>query len=93
MSRQALSAPLASLPAARRTAHPLAVYAKLVAVAMCWGGTFIAGRNVAHALPVMVGASARFAVAALLPVPLAFWKEADCHACRGSKSCAPCCSD
>jgi drug/metabolite transporter (DMT)-like permease len=79
MSRPALSIPPASLPhslpAARRPAHPLAVYAKLVAVAMCWGGTFIAGRNVAHALPVMVGAAARFAVAALLLVLLAYWKE------------------
>lgn len=79
MSRPALSVPLspppAALPAALRTAHPLAVYAKLVTVAMCWGGTFIAGRNVAHALPVMVGAAARFAVAALLLVLLAYWKE------------------
>jgi drug/metabolite transporter (DMT)-like permease len=75
MSRQALDAPLAPLLAASRAAHPLAVYAKLVAVAMCWGGTFIAGRNLAHALPVMVGAAARFAVAALLLVLLAYWKE------------------
>ena len=74
MPLQSLSASLATL-AALRTAHPLATYGKLVAVAMCWGGTFIAGRSVAHALPVMVGATARFAVAALLLVLLAYWKE------------------
>ena len=37
------------------------VYAKLVAVGLLWGGTFIAGRTLAHELPAMVVAAMRFA--------------------------------
>ncbi|MGZ3181962.1 MAG: DMT family transporter [Telluria sp.] len=54
------------------TPRPALVYAKLAATAMFWGGTFIAGRMVAHALPVLVAAAARFAVAALLLLAVAF---------------------
>jgi drug/metabolite transporter (DMT)-like permease len=40
------------------------VYAKLVAVACIWGGTFIAGRIAATAMPAEAAAAGRFAVAA-----------------------------
>lgn len=43
-----------------------AVHAKLVLVALFWGGTFIAGKEVAQALPAAAGAVMRFAVAVLL---------------------------
>lgn len=49
------------------------VYAKLVLVTLFWGGTFIAGRIAAHALPVMTAATLRFAVAAALLLLVA-WK-------------------
>ncbi|MDC8756447.1 DMT family transporter [Janthinobacterium fluminis] len=49
------------------------VYIKLVLVTLFWGGTFIAGRIVAQSLPALTAASGRFAVAALLLLPLA-WK-------------------
>ena len=49
------------------------VYAKLVLVTLFWGGTFIAGRIAAHALPVMTAATLRFAVAAVLLLLVA-WK-------------------
>lgn len=44
----------------------LLVYIKLALVAMFWGGTFIAGRVLAHAMPPLVAAAARFAVAVVL---------------------------
>nr|WP_223827311.1 DMT family transporter [Undibacterium oligocarboniphilum] len=46
---------------------------KLVAVALFWGGTFIAGRLVAQQIPHMIAAALRFAVACALLLPLA-WK-------------------
>jgi drug/metabolite transporter (DMT)-like permease len=69
------AAPITQVPAAGSAQFPLAVYAKLVAVAMCWGGTFIAGHAVARVLPVMVGAALRFALAAGLLVVLAYVRE------------------
>ncbi|HEU4851336.1 MAG TPA: DMT family transporter [Telluria sp.] len=51
------------------------VYAKLVAVGLLWGGTFIAGRTLAHELPAMVVAAMRFAVAAALLLALAWRME------------------
>lgn len=52
---------------------PVSTYLKLVCVAMFWGGTFIAGRIVANAIPHMLAAAGRFAVACALLIPLA-WK-------------------
>lgn len=60
-----------ALPAA---ASPL-VYIKLVFVTLFWGGTFIAGRIVAHALPVMTAAALRFAVASALLLLVAWQRE------------------
>jgi drug/metabolite transporter (DMT)-like permease len=51
------------------------VYAKLVLVTLFWGGTFIAGRIAAHALPVLSAAALRFAVAAALLLAVAWVKE------------------
>ena len=48
-------------------------YLKLLAVAMFWGGTFIAGRIVAPQIPHMIAAALRFLVACALLLPLA-WK-------------------
>jgi drug/metabolite transporter (DMT)-like permease len=52
-----------------------AVYLKLVCVALFWGGTFIAGRIVAQAVPHMMAAAGRFGVACLLLLPLAYKLE------------------
>lgn len=60
---------------ASTAAGPLPVYLKLVLVALFWGGTFIAGRMVAQALPPMIAATARFTVACLLLLPLAYKME------------------
>ncbi len=49
------------------------VYIKLVCVALFWGGTFIAGRILAQAVPLMTAAAGRFAVAVALLLVLA-WK-------------------
>jgi len=51
------------------------VYIKLVFVTLFWGGTFIAGRVVAHALPVMTAAALRFAVAVVLLLLVAWRRE------------------
>ena len=48
---------------------------KLVVVAMLWGGTFIAGRVVAQAMPLMTAACGRFLVASILLLVLAFKTE------------------
>jgi drug/metabolite transporter (DMT)-like permease len=50
-------------------------YLKLVCVAMFWGGTFIAGRLVANAIPHMIAATGRFLVACALLIPLAYKLE------------------
>ncbi len=39
------------------------VYVRLILVALCWGGTFIAGRMIAGAIPPLIAATLRFAVA------------------------------
>jgi drug/metabolite transporter (DMT)-like permease len=52
-----------------------AVYFKMVAVASCWGGTFIAGRVLALAMPPLVAAAGRFVVAAALLLLLAWQRE------------------
>lgn len=54
---------------------PFSVYAKLTAVAMLWGATFIAGRKLAQEMPVLVVAASRFALAALLLVIVAWRME------------------
>lgn len=51
----------------------LALYVKLVLVALFWGGTFIAGRIVALSLPMMIAATGRFLVAVSLLLIVA-WK-------------------
>lgn len=51
------------------------VYLKLILVALFWGGTFIAGRIIAQAVPHMIAATGRFAVACLLLLPLAYKLE------------------
>jgi drug/metabolite transporter (DMT)-like permease len=52
-----------------------AVYLKLVLVTLIWGGTFIAGRIVVHALPPLTAASLRFSIAAILLLVLAWRRE------------------
>lgn len=42
---------------------PITTYLKLICVALFWGGTFIAGRIVAQAIPHMIAAALRFFVA------------------------------
>ena len=52
-----------------------ATYAKLVAVPAIWGGTFIAGRILALALPAAVGSLLRYVVALAALVFAARWLE------------------
>ena len=52
-----------------------ATYAKLVAVPAIWGGTFIAGRILALAVPAAVGSLLRFVVAVLALLAAAWWLE------------------
>jgi drug/metabolite transporter (DMT)-like permease len=54
---------------------PGATYAKLVAVPAIWGGTFIAGRILALALPAAVGALLRYVVAVAALLVAARWLE------------------
>ncbi|WUR13261.1 DMT family transporter [[Empedobacter] haloabium] len=65
----------AALPLAPAAATSPLVYIKLVFVTLFWGGTFIAGRIVAHALPVMTAAALRFAVASALLLLVAWQRE------------------
>jgi len=58
------------MPAARS-----ALYLKLVAVAGLWGGTYIAGRQLADSLPFLVAAALRYGVAALALLALLLWTE------------------
>lgn len=51
------------------------MYVKLAAVAFLWGGTFIAGRTLAHEMPAVVAAAMRFALAAVLLLLLAWRME------------------
>ena len=57
------------------TASPGATYAKLVAVPAIWGGTFIAGRILALAVPAAVGSLLRYVVATLALLAAAWWLE------------------
>jgi drug/metabolite transporter (DMT)-like permease len=50
-------------------------YAKLVAVPAIWGGTFIAGRILALAVPAAVGSLLRFVVAVVALLAAACWLE------------------
>ena len=50
-------------------------YAKLVAVPAIWGGTFIAGRVLALAVPAAVGSLLRFVVAVVALLAAACWLE------------------
>ena len=64
------------MPAAIRPNPPTgATYAKLVAVPAIWGGTFIAGRILALALPAAVGALLRYVVAVTALLVAAHWLE------------------
>lgn len=56
-------------------ANAMPIYIKLVFVALFWGGTFIAGRILAQAVPHMIAAAGRFAVACMLLLPLAYKLE------------------
>jgi drug/metabolite transporter (DMT)-like permease len=55
--------------------QPGTTYAKLVAVPAIWGGTFIAGRILALALPAAVGALLRYVVAVAALLVAARWLE------------------
>ncbi len=52
-----------------------AIYAKLVAVPAIWGGTFIAGRILALAVPAAVGALLRYLVAVVALLIATHWLE------------------
>ena len=52
-----------------------AVYLKLVVVALCWGGTFVAGRVVAPHLPHMTVASGRYLIACALLLGLLMYQQ------------------
>ena len=54
---------------------PHAVYLKLVGVAALWGGTFIAGRWIAAAVPHFTLAALRFWAAFLVLAPLLWWQQ------------------
>lgn len=74
MTTPTTSIPLAPTP--RPSSAPPALSPvlslKLVMVALFWGGTFIAGRILAQALPLVMAAFGRFLVAAILLVWVAF---------------------
>ncbi|MGZ3238370.1 MAG: DMT family transporter [Burkholderiaceae bacterium] len=57
------------------TTVPLLVYIKLVFVGLFWGGTFSAGRVIAQAVPHMLAAAGRFAIACSLLLALAYKLE------------------
>lgn len=54
---------------------PLQVYIKLAFVGLFWGGTFSAGRIIAQAVPHMIAAAGRFAIASSLLLALALKLE------------------
>lgn len=73
-TRPPVSHPTPAAVAAALAAPPLGrIYLKLTLVSLCWGGTFIAGRVLATAVPATMAAAGRFAIAAALLVLLA-WK-------------------
>ena len=63
----------AASPAPARV--PAGTYAKLVAVPAIWGGTFIAGRILALAVPAAVGSLLRYVVAVVALLVAARWME------------------
>lgn len=65
----------ATPPADRIAPSHLPIYCKLTAVALLWGGTFIAGRLLAESLAPSVAATGRFAVAVLLLLALTWRVE------------------
>lgn len=65
--------PCRALPNSPPTTN--ATYAKLVAVPAIWGGTFIAGRILALAVPAAVGALLRYGVAVVALLVAARWLE------------------
>ncbi|MBA1272211.1 DMT family transporter [Stutzerimonas azotifigens] len=65
----------ATPPADRIAPSHLPIYCKLTAVALLWGGTFIAGRLLAESLAPSVAATGRFAVAVLLLLVLTWRVE------------------
>jgi drug/metabolite transporter (DMT)-like permease len=67
-----------SVPAIQLQPHsavPLQVYIKLVFVGLFWGGTFSAGRIIAQAVPHMLAAAGRFAIACALLLAMAYKLE------------------
>jgi len=58
-----------------RPLAPRGIYARLIAVPAIWGGTFIAGRIVALAVPATVGSLMRYVVAVVALVVAARWLE------------------
>lgn len=69
MTRNSSAAPAANV------AISSLVYVKLVFVTLFWGGTFIAGRLVAQAMPFFTAAAGRFAVAVVLLLAVAWRLE------------------
>lgn len=72
-SASAPAAPSATTSAPVTAAISPLVYVKLVFVTLFWGGTFIAGRILAQAVPLMTAATGRFVVAVALLLLVA-WK-------------------
>ena len=58
-----------------RPRAPRGIYARLITVPAIWGGTFIAGRIVALAVPATVGSLMRYVVAVVALVFAARWLE------------------
>ena len=58
-----------------RAAAPLPVYAKLTAVALVWGGSFVAARIVAQEMPTFTAALWRYVIATAALVALSFLLE------------------
>lgn len=58
-----------------RPLAPRGIYARLIAVPAIWGGTFIAGRIVALAVPATVGSLMRYVVAVVALLFAARWLE------------------
>ena len=58
-----------------RPPAPRGIYAKLIAVPAIWGGTFIAGRIIALAVPATIGSLLRYVVAVIALLFAARWLE------------------
>jgi drug/metabolite transporter (DMT)-like permease len=75
MTTSVTTAPIPCAPAVSASRKLLPVYLKLALVAIFWSGTFVAGRVLAHALPHLVAAAARFTVAVALLLVVAWRVE------------------